>query len=274
MNRLDLSIIFITKNEEFHIGNAIDNVKDIAEEIFVVDSGSTDKTVEIAESKGAKVLFHAFEGFGKQWNWALENCPIKTAWTMKMDPDERLTDALKSEIEDSLANRVELAGFEFDRVLWFMGKRIPGWKDRVVRIWRTGHCRFTDIVVNEHPIVDGKIGILQSTMDHLDSRDLGQWIEKQNKYTTAEAIRQFAGGPLAARPRFWGTRLERRMWFKSVFFKLPFRYEMMFFQLYFGKGLFLVGKTGFHCALLRIWVRRLVEQKLLEMRNTGRLTSS
>ena len=271
MNKPSLSVIFITKNEEFHIGNAIDNVYDIAEEVFVVDSGSTDKTVEIAEAKGARVLFHAFEGFGMQWNWALANCPVKTKWTMKMDPDERLTTLLKDEINATLAHEDVFEGLEFDRVLWFMGKRIPGWRDRVVRIWRTGRCKFSDVVVNEHPVIAGRIECLRGCMDHLDSRDLDHWVRKQNSYTTAEAIRRFRGEAMAASPKLFGTRVERRMWMKKLFFKLPFRYAMMFVQLYFGKGLFLLGKTGLHCVLLRIWARRLVEQKLCEMRTTGRI---
>ena len=101
MEKPSLTVPFITLNEEHHIGAAIDNVKDIAEAVYVVDSGSTDRTVSIAEEKGAKVVYHAFEGFGAQWNFAL-GLPIKSDWTMKMDPDERLTDALKDELREAL----------------------------------------------------------------------------------------------------------------------------------------------------------------------------
>ena len=264
--RPSLTVIFITLNEEFHIGEAIDNVKDIVDEVLVVDSGSVDRTVEIAESKGAKVVYHKFENFGAQWNFAL-SLPIKSEWTMKMDPDERLRPELKSEILDAIGNSGCNVGFEFDRILWFMGKPMRGWKDRVVRIWRTGRCRFTDVIVNEHPIVEGTVKYLHGQMDHLDSKDLQQWIDKQNKYTTQGAIAQYTNAKLAATPKFWGTRLERRMWFKRVFFKLPFRYCLMFLQLYIGKALWLEGRTGIHCALLRVWARRLVEEKVLEMQN-------
>lgn len=267
--KCDLSVIFITKNEEFHIGDAIDNVSEIAKEVFVVDSGSTDKTVEIAKAKGAVVLFHPFENFGLQWNWALENCPIKTAWTMKMDPDERLSEKLKTDITNAISMPSDYSGFSFDRVLWFMGKRINGWKDRVIRIWQTGKCRFTNVVVNEHEIIDGAIGFLSGIMEHYDSKNLHHWIDKQNKYTSAEALRRFNGDPAAARECLFGNALERRMWFKKVFFKLPFRYVLMFLQLYFFKGLWRIGVSGFHCALLRIWARRLIEQKLIEMYNNS-----
>lgn len=264
--KASLAVIFITLNEEYHIGPAIDNVKNIASEIWLVDSGSSDKTVEIAKSKCAKVVHHKFENFGAQWNFAL-SLPIKSEWTMKMDPDERLRPELKSEILASINSSGCNVGFEFDRVLWFMGKPMRGWKDRVARIWRTGRCRFTDVSVNEHPIIDGPIKRLHGQMDHLDSKDLQQWIDKQNKYTTQGAIAKYTNAKLSAAPKFWGTRLERRMWFKRVFFKLPFRYSMMFIQLYIGKALWLEGRTGIHCALLRVWARRLVEEKVMEMRN-------
>lgn len=274
MKKPSLCVVFIAKNEEFHIGDAIDNVKDWAEAIFVVDSGSTDATVQIAKDKGAEVLYHPFKNFGDQWNWALDNCPIKSNWTMKMDPDERLSESLKQNISELCAEKNDIAGMEFDRVLWFMGKRIPSWRDRVLRVWRTGSCRFTDVAVNEYPIVDGRVCFIQGLMEHLDSRDLHQWVEKQNKYTTAEALRRLRGDPMAVSPKLFGSRLERRMWIKKLFFRLPFRYGMMFCHLYFGKRLFLLGRTGFECALLRMWSRRLIEQKMLEAQTTGRMPKS
>ena len=267
MKEPSIAVLFITLNEEYHIGSAIDNVKDIASEIWVIDSGSTDRTVEIAESKGVKVVYNKFENFGAQWNFAL-SLPIKSRWTMKMDPDERLREELKYEIKDALCNPSGFVGFEFDRVLWFMGKPMRGWKDRVVRIWLTGKCHFTDVIVNEHPLVDGKVRCLKSKMDHLDSKDLHHWIEKQNMYTTQGALAMYSGAKLAASPKFLGTRLERRMWFKRVFFRLPFRYALMFVQLYFGKMLWREGKTGWYCAIMRIWVRRSLEAKVIEMQNS------
>lgn len=154
MEKPSLTVLFITLNEEHHIGAAIDNVKDVAEAIYVVDSGSTDRTVAIAEEKGAKVVYHAFEGFGAQWNFAL-SLPITSDWTMKMDPDERLTDALKDELRTALKTDRTDIGYSCSLVLWFMGHRLDGVKMEIYRIWRTGKCHFTDISVNEHQILDG-----------------------------------------------------------------------------------------------------------------------
>ncbi len=266
MGNSSLAVIFITLNEEYHIGAAIDNVKDISSEIWVVDSGSTDKTVEIAESKGAKVVHHPFENFGAQWNFAL-SLPVKSSWTMKMDPDERLMDELKDEIVTVINSPNGLTGFEFNRILWFMGKPMRGWKDRVVRIWKTGKCRFTDVIVNEHPLVDGRVGFLKGQMDHLDSKDLEHWISKQNKYTTQAAIARCQNAEYAVRPRLWGTRLERRMWVKRIYLFLPCRHVLRFIYIYFSKQLWREGRTGWHCALLRIWVARCIDAKFIEMQN-------
>lgn len=260
----DISVIFITKNEEFHIGNAIDNVKDIAKDIFVVDSGSTDRTVEIAKGKGAMVLFHAFEGFGEQWNWALENCPVVTTWTMKMDPDERLSAELKESICAGLGTE-GVAGFSFDRVLWFMGCRLKGVRGCEERIWRTGKCRFTNVKVNEHPLIAGPVKKLEGVMDHLDSVDLQVWLAKQNDYTTREAKIRFEHDALAVRPNLFGSALARRMWLKRLFYYIPCRYALFLLYCYFYLGAWRSGRVGFYWAQMRVFVMRLVELKWREM---------
>lgn len=267
-----LAAIFITRNEEFHIGDAIDNVKQVADEVFVVDSGSTDKTVEVAAAHGADVLFHRFDGFGKQWNWALENCPVKSAWTMKMDPDERLSDELVSQICEAI-ERGDSDGYSFRRVLFFMGKKLESMTNNVVRIWRTGKCRFTDVAVNEHPLVDGVVTWLDGMMEHYDSKDLHQWISKQNLYSSLEAIRWYKGDANAVSPKLFGNPLERRMWMKEAFFKLPFRYVMLGLYYFFVKGLWKSGYEGRAFIRYRIWNWRLREDKVREMRNVGRLVS-
>ena len=270
MANASLAILFITLNEEYHIGAAIDNVKDIADEIWVVDSGSKDKTVEIAESKGAKVVYHKFEDFGAQWNFAL-SLPVKSVWTMKMDPDERLTDELKCEICGRL-NVIDdsICGFSFDRVLWFMGIRLRGVKNEVVRIWRTGRCRFSDVAVNEHPIVNGRVVKLSATMDHHDSKDLSCWLEKQNRYTTQEALMRFRGDALAAKPRIFGKKLERRMWLKRFFYNVPGRYFFFTIMMFVFSGAWRSGISGWRWVKCREMVMRLREYKWREFKLKSR----
>lgn len=268
MDPLSLTVIFITKNEEFHIGDAIENVKDIAERILVVDSGSADKTTQIAEAKGAKVVYHEFENFGKQWNFAL-GLPVTSEWTMKMDPDERLSDKLKVEISQEIKSaKNDISGFSFDRVLWFMGARLSGVRGRVVRIWRTGKCRFSDVKVNEHPIVVGRVKQLHYVMEHYDSRDLAHWVDKQNKYSTDEAMMRHNREKLSAEPRLFGTSLERRMWVKKFFFWVPCRYLLMNFYLFFFKGAWKSGRAGWRWVKCREMVMRIREYKYIEMQRS------
>jgi len=185
----------LTLNEEFHLPGAIENVKDWAEEIFIVDSLSTDRTVDIALEHGVKIVQRPFTNFGDQWNFALEKLPINTAWTFKLDPDERLSPELKSEIRALLEGPHQHVGYEMDRRLWFMGRPLHVLAP-VLRLWRTGKCRFSDVIVNEHPLVDGSVGKLKGLMEHLDSPDLHHWWDKQNRYTTMRAIENARGDSL------------------------------------------------------------------------------
>lgn len=260
MVKPSLTVLFITKNEEYHIGSAIDNVKDIAEAVFVVDSGSTDKTVSIAESKGATVVYHKFENFGAQWNFAL-SLPIKTDWTMKMDPDERLSESLKEELREALKTERMDIGYSIDRVLWFMGHRMKGVKSEVCRIWRTGKCRFTDISVNEHALLDGTWVKLRGTMEHLDARNLTEWLAKQNHYTLKEAQQRVMGEQLAVRPKLLGNRLERWMFLKWLYRRIPMRYFILNFYNFFCRGAWRSGLYGWRWVKCREMVSRLAEYK-------------
>ena len=185
-----LAIVMITYNEEFHIGDCIDNVKDIADEIFVLDSLSSDRTVEIAQAKGAVVLQRPFYNFGDQWNFALNAFPIESEYTMKIDPDERLSEELKRNIVEEI-NKGEYSCFSLYRRLWFMARPINV-KQKILRIWKSDTCHFCDNIVNEYPIIEGgKHKLLSGYMEHLDSVDLFKWNEKQNRYSTMEAIQLY-----------------------------------------------------------------------------------
>ena len=269
MNKPSLSVIFITKNEEFHIGNAIDNVKDIAEEIFVVDSGSTDKTVEIAESKGANVLFHAFEGFGKQWNWALDNCPVKTAWTMKMDPDERVSDELKMEIRKVIGDAKPLDAYQFSLLVHFMGRPVKTRSHYFTRLWKTGCGRFSDVRVNEHFLIKGQMGRLKGKLLHLDSRNLAHWLMKQNMYSTQAAIARSKSDAFSTKGKIFGNALERRILLMQVFDHTPFRYFLIFWFYFLFTGAWRSGIDGWRWAQMRVFVHRLFEYKRVELKRIG-----
>lgn len=266
MGKVSLTVIMITYNEEFHIEKAIDNVSDIADNIFIVDSFSSDRTLDIALKKGVSIIQRQFTNFGDQWNFALQNCPFKNDWTMKMDPDERLTDELKNEIISKINQDNINNAFEFRRRLWFMGKPLHVYS-KVLRIWKTGMCKFSDVLVNEHPIIDGSVGYLKGIMEHLDSKDLETWLRKQNIYSTMEAITIYKKRELAANPNIFGNSLERKMFFKKIFFKIPFKYQFITYYNFLLKGAFRSGSLGWKWSKIRSIVYRLREYKAIEFHN-------
>jgi hypothetical protein len=141
----------------------------------------------------------------------------------------------------------------------------------ITRLWRTGKCRFTDVTVNEHPLVDGMLHHLRGVMRHHDSPDLHHWLNKQNKYSSAEAIAAFRGSKLADKPALFGTRLQRRMWLKTNFFHIPFRYQLLFVYHFVLQGAWRGGWVGYAWSRLRCDVYRFREYKLREIRLTGRV---
>jgi len=264
-----VAVVMISLNEAHNMEGVLQNLKDWAQEVFLVDSYSSDRTVDIALGYGVSVVQRRFRGFGDQWNFALRELPITAPWTMKLDPDERLSDSLKQEIASAiLADDVD--GLSVDRRLWFMNRSLPV-RHHLVRLWRTGRCHFTDVQVNEYPRVEGTIRRVSGELVHLDSPDLEHWLNKQNTYTTALAVEAYNRDELAEKPRLFGTPLQRRMWLKKHFMWLPCRYIALFFYHYLVLGTWRAGWVGYAWSRLRADVYRLWEYKLREIRLTGRL---
>jgi glycosyltransferase involved in cell wall biosynthesis len=279
-----LAVVMISLNEAHHLEAVLDNLQGFAREVFLVDSYSSDGTVDLALRRGVKVVQRAFRGFGEQWNFALQELPISAPWTMKLDPDERLSERLKASVLDAIGRDPgERAGeptlsrahapadaYTLDRRLWFLGKALPV-RQRILRLWRTGRCRFSDVAVNEHPLVEGgRIGHLRGDLEHHDSPSLEHWYDKQNRYSTAEARAIVTGAPLSARAALLGTPLERQMWLKKHFWRLPLRYRALFWAHYLGQGAWRAGREGLVWARLRADVHRMIGYKVLEMSGAGR----
>ena len=264
-----VAVVMISLNEGHSMEAVLQNLVGWAQEVFLVDSYSKDDTVDIALRFGVHVVQRSFRGFGDQWNFALRELPITTPWTMKLDPDERLSDELKRNIERAITDE-RTDGLRMDRRLYFMGSQLPI-AHELLRVWRTGQCRFTDVLVNEHPIVEGRIRRVGGDLAHHDSPDLEHWLDKQNKYTTAEAIAAYENHALGDRPRLFGSRLQRRMWLKKNYMKIPLRGAAMFFYHYIVLGAWRAGWVGYAWSRLRCDVYRLREYKLREILITGRL---
>jgi glycosyltransferase involved in cell wall biosynthesis len=264
-----VAVVMIALNEAHNMESVLQNLKGWAQQVFLVDSCSADDTVDIAMRHGVHVVQRRFKGFGDQWNFALNKLPITAPWTMKLDPDERITDVLKASIEQLLGTGQQ-DGIIVLRRLWFMGAVLPV-QQSILRLWRTGTCRFTDVVVNEHPLVDGQMNCATGYLEHHDSPELDHWLTKQNRYTTAEAASNFQGLALALSPRFFGSSLERRMWFKRNFWKVPGRYRILFLYHLLVVGAWRAGRVGWIWARLRTEVYRLWEYKRFEMERLGRV---
>ena len=262
-----VAVVMITLNEAHNMEAVFENLKGWAQEIFIVDSFSSDDTVDIALRYGAHVVQRRFRGFGDQWNFALEHLPIKASWTMKLDPDERLSDQLKATIEKAIKAE-EFDGLEMERRLWFMGKPLPI-RQRLLRVWHTGTCRFSDVQVNEHPLVTGRVGFVAGVLEHHDSPNLHHWYDKQNRYSTAEALSAYEGAALAEKPDLMGTSLQRRMWFKRAMRHLPILPLLVFAYCYLVQGAWRAGRIGWIWSSLRANVYRMRALKLLEMRMNG-----
>ncbi len=264
-----VTVVLISLNESHNLDAVLQNLDGWAQQVFLVDSYSQDETVNIALRHGVHVVQRKFNGFGDQWNFALRELPITTPWTMKLDPDERLSDELKSDLL-ALMQKADCDGASMVRRLWFMGRPLTV-RQNLVRLWRTGNCQFSDVSVNEHPIVKGRIAEVKSEMAHHDSPDLEHWLEKQNRYTTAEAVMAYEKAPMAATPRLFGSTFERRMWIKKHFDQIPFRMLILFCYHWLVQGAWRAGWVGYAWARLRCDVMRLREYKRREIEITGRL---
>ena len=264
-----VAVVMISLNEGHNLDSVLQNLAGWAQQVFLVDSFSKDDTLDIALRYGVHVVQRPFHGFGDQWNFALNQLPITAPWTMKLDPDERLTEDLKVNLTTAMQLN-SCDGFSMMRRLWFMGRPLPI-RHSLLRLWRPGCCKFTAVLVNEHPVVQGLITAVAGEITHHDSPHLEHWLEKQNRYTTAEALMAYQKSPLAANPNLFGNSFERRMWLKRYFGSFPFRMVALFSYHWLWQGAWRAGWVGYAWSRLRCDVMQLREYKRREMEITGRL---
>lgn len=274
----DIAVVILTFNEEENLSACIESVAGWAREIFVVDSYSTDCTVDIALSyadRGVRIVQHAFVDYAKQWNWALTKLPISATWTLKLDADERATSEFREEVSMLLAScGSDLQGCYFRRRFYFMRKPLT-YSGRIgydLRMWRTGAAQFEDRSVNEHALVQGKVAYLKSFVDHRDMKPVSDWIDKHNRYSSLEADNALRGNLFGGlEPRFWGAPEERRMWLRRAYHRMPFAAAAYFLYLYVFCLAVLDGAAGFRYSLLRAQFLFWMDLKIREHRELGTL---
>jgi len=261
-----VAVIMLSLNEGHNMKAVLENIKGWAQEVFLVDSYSEDDTLDIALSYGVHVVQRPFKGFGDQWNFALQNLDVNAPWTMKLDPDERLTEELKSNLIQHFCSSDLPVSFK--RQWWMMGRELSIGDD-VLRVWRTGQCVFSDVSVNEHPLVEKSPTHIAGKLEHHDSPNLHHWFSKQNNYSTTEAMSAYKKSSLSVAADVFGSQLERRMWIKKNFYRIPFRYQILFMYFWLWKGLWRSGKVGYISARLWTDVFRFSEYKKIEMEIVG-----
>ena len=191
-----LSVILITRNEEANLDDCLASLEGIAQQIVVVDTNSTDRTLEIAKSHGAVVSQPTdWPGFGPQKNRALD---LATGdWVLSLDADERLTPALRSEIVTAIHHPAHVDCFAIPRLSWYCGRfiRHSGWNpDYVDRLFRKGTAHFSDDLVHERLIPQGQVAKLENPMLHFSFMNYSQVLQKVDRYSTASAEQAFAKG--------------------------------------------------------------------------------
>jgi glycosyltransferase involved in cell wall biosynthesis len=188
-----LSAIVITKNEAANIGDCLDTLA-FCDERIVVDCGSGDDTVAIAQGKGARTVFREWSGFGPQKNFALS---LATGdWVLSLDADERVSPELAEAIKAALVDDT-VDGYEFPRLSSFCGRpmRHSGWyPDYVLRLFRRGKARFSDVIVHEHVICNGTVKRLSPPLIHHPVLKLEDALSRVDRYSTASAAAILASG--------------------------------------------------------------------------------
>ena len=188
---MNLSLVLITKNEEKNIAKCLSAVKDLVNEIIIVDSGSTDDTIEIAKKYGAKIFKREFDSFSNQKNYALSLAT--NTWILHLDADEVLSKELKQEIEQVLPD-TKYDGFFLTRTNFFLGRRMKHSglaKENRIRLAKKELSEYTGGVIHEELKVKGNIGKLNNIFYHYTCPNLDNYFEKFDNYTTLGAIKMF-----------------------------------------------------------------------------------
>ncbi len=274
----DLTVLILAMNEEKNIERSVSSVRGIAKRVIVVDSGSTDRTVELAEKNGAEVVKHApFVNYATQFNWGLDNTGINTKWILRLDADEQVTPELAAEIEESLREHDadDVNGFEVRCRVIFMGRwiRHGGTYPLIIpRLFRSGHGRVEMRKMDEHTLIDGKVLCFQNDLVHYDFKGLHEWTDKHNKYSARECQDYFERMQSNAdqmQGSLTGNQRQRKRFLKNgVYYNLPkfWRAWLYYIYRYYIRLGFLDGPEGkIFCFLQAYWYRFLVDAKIYEI---------
>lgn len=214
-----ISATIITLNEEENIEKAVESVKGLADEIIVVDSGSTDKTIEVAKELGAQVYHRKFDNFANQKNYAVSKA--RGDWILSVDADEEISADLAKEIKEAVKNN-QFVGYLISRRNYILGKEIKHsrWSpDRHIWLWKRDKGRWVG-EVHEEIVVLGKVGLLKSSKIHNSHKTVSEFIKANNQYSNLESHEMFRRGVTFS---FWKmTKLALSEFFIRFIYKKGF----------------------------------------------------
>ena len=266
------TIILLTFNSAASIGNTLESIRGLSDDILIVDSGSTDATLDLARFVGAQVHHHPFTSYGAQRNWAIDNLPIRYTWQLHLDADEALTPELRNEIA-ALPEVPKHDGYFIARYLRFMNKVLrhnlaPTWH---MRLFRTGFGRCEDREYDQHFLSTGRTAQLKGHMIDDIQMSLSEWTARHNRWADAEVKELLAKSVVnRIQASASGNIVQRKRFYKGFYERAPLfaRSIALFFFRYLIKGGFLDGTEGLiFCVLQTLWFRFLVDAKLWEAEN-------
>jgi glycosyltransferase involved in cell wall biosynthesis len=270
-----ISIVILTLNEAININACLASCA-WCDDIHVLDSGSTDATVEMAGRAGVHVHAHAFESFGAQRNWAIDHIPLKHDWVFHLDADERFTPELAAAIDERLAGDPGEAGFCIPEKLMFMDRwlaRAGGYPKYQMRLFHKGRMRFRDYGHGQREDGGGHLGRVDQPYVHFAfSKGLGDWIDKHNRYSAIEAQRVLSGTaePWSVVSLWSADRLGRRRAWKELGALLPFRSFARWFVTLFVQGGILEGRAGRTYARLMAMYEEMISLKARLLQDRAR----
>ena len=259
--RVQISLLVPCKNEEANLERCLGSVQWI-DEMFLVDSQSTDRTSEIAQKFGAHIVQFNYEGgWPKKKNWALENLPLSHKWVLILDADECLPPEAEEEIREIVNNSDEKhSGYWINRRYYFLGKPLkhayfPNWNLRLFKHQKGRYEKITDLNTNsgdnevhEHVLVNGSTGKLKSIMDHYAFPTIDSFVEKHNRYSNWEAVVESSIKDNESALQLGSVKGKRQL--RRIFRKLPFRPTLRFLYVYILQKGILDGWRGYVFAKL------------------------
>lgn len=269
----DVTAIILTKNEEKNIVECLKSIQGFVSRACIVDSGSTDRTLELARGFDfVDIYHHPFESYAPQFNWAIDNTGISTKWTLRLDADERFTPELCRELETSMAEHSDddVNGFVLEAWLYFMGKKLVhgGFVRRKLMLFKTGIGRIENLKMDEHTVLSsGRALPAKAKFLHYDFKDLTTYVKKLNWYATREMQDYFeifrsGRGFDCADKTITATRTNKARYYKAPIF---LRCWLNFFYWFFIKGYCLNGREGrIYSFLYHFYYRWLVDAKIYE----------